>query len=637
MDADSVKSLEDAYQYLEEHVMSDGLVFHPFLKSGQVLNNLYNQRKEDGADPNELSKIHCECTVFMAGYPENPAKGDLFKEIDYDYLKKRVEGAVHPLLKSRYAHLLLHCNIPDKFIYAKIAVQEYLKLVKIYEEKPDGISGTWSTALEWSMKNALILSAQFGIHECQNQVKAEVKRLIFQRVDKEPQYSFLIVTLIKQMLDQKRMFKKDDFVGIDEICISHALVLRKGGKNFPHKAIELYELGQKVERKIGTQKHDWDLYIAETHEELCQAFENNPSVALEECQEALVYYRRLKQSIKIKEMEQKIQELKKKVVIPMHKIEIQDKEYQRQREAYDELVEKLTEGNPEDILKYLSYSSDLILDYDTLMKGASSYLENSVSQKLLNTVLFDQFGNRAQVFETEDEKKALAKNKVYRHLLDNYLYYLLHRIIIESVRKGILTPQIVSNFFQDNSWYGKEFAKYSLTGNTIAFRWLDLIMPAIGAYLSSLKSAIESEERPNLILPLDSLTIKFEGIFRDFCAFNGISPTLQKTGQNKILEQEKNLNNLLYDDYDEVITIFGKSETEFFRFLFVEKYGHNLRNSVAHSLLFEHQYSIYYMNLVFLAILRLSRGNFREEEQGEEDGSGGVEEPDDLRNDSDEQ
>lgn len=628
---ESVKLLEDAYQYLELHAMNDGMIFHPFLNSGRLLNNLYNQRKEEGADAEELSKINCECQVFMMGDPENPTKNTVIKETDYEYLKKRVDDTQNPLLKSRYAHLLVHCDIRDKYVYAQIAVQEYLKLIRIYEEKPEDVPGGWRVAIEWSIKNALELSAKFNLKICQDNVKKEIKKLIFQETDPDSTYSILILDMINLMLEQNMLFKKDDFEGMDEICIRHANILRKSGKNFPRSAIELYEIGQKIEGKLGTKKHDWNLYIAETYEELCQAFEKNPLVALDECQKAKMHYKLAKKSVQEKQIEQKIQELKKEIVIPIHHVEIQDEEHKKYLEASDSFVDKLTEENPEAILEFLIYSPNLILDIDVVMKGVDTYLETSLARHLFNNVLFDQFGNRAQVFNTENEKKVIAKNNLYRLFLRQYPYYLLHKIVIESVKKGKLSPEIISNYLQTHSWYGKSFPKYIPTGESVAFKWLNQIMPAIEAFFSSLSTAIESEEETHFILPIDSLTLKFEGIFRDYCAFNGITPTYQKNGQNDILEQEKNLNNLLYDDYAKVVKIFGQDETEFFKFLFVEKNGHNLRNNIAHSLLFEHQYSIYYMNLVFLAILRLSRGNFREEDY-KEDSTENPDDPDTTNN-----
>ena len=609
MDADAVTSLDDAYQFLEEHAMSDGLVFHPFLECGRVLNALYNQRKDAGADPEELSKINCECQVYMMGYPEKPTKSDVFNETDYSYLKERVMDANNPLLKSRYAHLLLHCNISDKNRYAEIAVREYLKLIKIYEEEPEGIPG-WSSALEWALKNALHLSAQFNLKECKGEVKKEIKRLIFQKSDENPRYSILIMSLIKHMLDQKQIFRKDDFEGIDKICIEQGLILRKSGKNFPRKAIEMYERGQKVENKLGTKEHDWNLFIAETYEELCKAFENNPHVALGECQEAIKHYKLAKNPEKIKELEQKYSELKKRITIPRHQIEIEDENYKKYCEECKVVVPNLIEKEPELIINYLVYSPNVIPDMGEVREGSEVYLRDSISHQLLNTVLVDNHGNTAQTYDTEKEKERYAQNKIYNLVLGNYTYRLVHAIITEAVKNGKLTPQSVCEYLQHSSWLGQPIQYHTPSGDEFEVKWLDLIEPAIYSYFDALQGVVESEKTPNFILSLDSLTLKFEGIFRAFCSMHNISPTKQTTEHGKTLTREKDLNNLLYDDYDEIVKILGVNEIEFFRFIFVEQFGLNLRNNIAHSLLFKEQYSMYFANLVFLAILRISKGMF---------------------------
>jgi len=616
MDKVSVTSLDDAYQFLEEHAMSDGLAFSPFLKCGEVLNALYNFRKDSGADSAELSRINCECQVFFMGYPENSYKSDVFKESDHDYLKERVSDTKNPLLKSRYAHFLTQCNISDRYIYAEIAVQEYLKLIRLYEEKRESNSGSWLTTLEWVVKNVLNLSIQFNMGKYKDEAKTEVKRLISQKSDEDPRYSVLIIYLIRKMLDLKRVFSKNDFEGIDEICIKHGLLLRRSGNNFPRRAIEMYETGRTIESKLGTKKQNWDMHIAETYEELCKTFENNPDVAIGDCQEAMKYYRLAKNPEKLKEMEQKYAELKKKIMIPQHQVEIQDDDYMRYLEQCKKFVQDLVEKEPEHIIECLVYSPNVIPDIKEVKKGSKVYLKESVAHQLFSTVLIDPHGNTAQTYDTEEEKEKYAQNKIYRLVLRNNTYRLAHDIIIEAVKNGKLTPQSVCEYLQNRSWLGQPI-KYHTPSGELEVRWLDLIEPAIYSYFDALQDFIESQKTPNFILTLDSLTLKFEGIFRAFCSLHGISPTKQTTEHGKTLTREKDLNNLLYDDYDEILQILDINEIEYFRFIFVEQFGLNLRNNIAHCLLFKEQYSMYFANMVFLAILRISRGTLSDSNEEE--------------------
>lgn len=239
-----------------------------------------------------------------------------------------------------------------------------------------------------------------------------------------------------------------------------------------------------------------------------------------------------------------------------------------------------------------------------------------MTTQLVNTVLIDAHGNTAQTYDTEEEKEKYAQNKIYRLALENYTYQLVHAIIIEAVKKGKLTPQNVCEYLQHHSWLGQPIPHPTPSGGEIEVKWLDLIEPAIHSYLNALQDFVESEKTPNFILSLDSLTLKFEGIFREFCALHGISRTKQITERGKTLTREKDLNNLLYDDYDEVSKILGVNEIEFFRFVFVEQSGLNLRNNIAHCLLLKEQYSMYFANLVFLAILRISRGMLFDGKEG---------------------
>ncbi|GAG97047.1 unnamed protein product, partial [marine sediment metagenome] len=59
---------------------------------------------------------------------------DEFENETFDYLVERLESTSNLLLKARYSNILW-CSPKKHDRYAKIAVEYYLKLVKIYEER----------------------------------------------------------------------------------------------------------------------------------------------------------------------------------------------------------------------------------------------------------------------------------------------------------------------------------------------------------------------------------------------------------------------------------------------------------------------------------------------------------------------
>jgi hypothetical protein len=115
-----------------------------------------------------------------------------------------------------------------------------------------------------------------------------------------------------------------------------------------------------------------------------------------------------------------------------------------------------------------------------------------------------------------------------------------------------------------------------------------------------------------MVLAIDSLTLKIEGLLRDMCEFSGIATfyqTKDKKGRNIV--REKDLHALLHED--KIKELFDEDDLLFFRFLLVEQAGLNLRHRIAHSLLYFREYSIDLMHLLMLALLRIGKYDFVKE------------------------
>jgi hypothetical protein len=109
----------------------------------------------------------------------------------------------------------------------------------------------------------------------------------------------------------------------------------------------------------------------------------------------------------------------------------------------------------------------------------------------------------------------------------------------------------------------------------------------------------------NYIMPIDSLTLKFEGALRDFAGVIGVSTVL--TGKNNQL-REKYIEELLIDK--QIQKCFDENDALYFNYLFVAKNGLNLRNKVAHSFLKPQHYSHQLIHLLICAFLRLGKYKF---------------------------
>ena len=116
--------------------------------------------------------------------------------------------------------------------------------------------------------------------------------------------------------------------------------------------------------------------------------------------------------------------------------------------------------------------------------------------------------------------------------------------------------------------------------------------------------AIHSKLKTDLfILSIDSLTLKFEGILRDFIRITGGTTIKIKNGiSEEILLEEMLEHKIIKETYEE-------AEIELFKLVFTRK-GINIRNDIAHSFYKTSDYNFKKISLILLCILRISRFEF---------------------------
>jgi len=135
-----------------------------------------------------------------------------------------------------------------------------------------------------------------------------------------------------------------------------------------------------------------------------------------------------------------------------------------------------------------------------------------------------------------------------------------------------------------------------------------LLAPSLLEYFVQMEYWMASGNYPNLVLCIDSLVLKIEGLLRDMCYFKGIATFNSRTdkkGRKRITEKE--LNALLNEK--RIGELFDPDDLLLFKFVLIEKSGYNLRHKIAHSLMLSTEYSIYYAHLLLLILLKLGSFN----------------------------
>jgi hypothetical protein len=619
--------LDSLYKHLEEKALD-------YKFPNQIADLFRNLRdlkhKEKKTDEVEMAQWEIDFFSFMleggearSMFTGTNEKGEVieyptmsrFDEKAYDYLVGRLNKTRNPLLKARYSHILW--ATPKKHArYAQSAVDSYLELIRIYEkmdrEKPEEHFGL--DVLK-SMKNAYALAYQVNYNK--KKIKSELRRLVLKFNFDSSSFFALRANLIELMLSGKKRFKKDDFEGFGNICLKTSRLLTQKGKL--HGTITMLELGEKIDLKLGVTSYDWRRKIAESYEAMTEeAAKRDNLSSMTFCQFALDNYKKIKDQKKIKELEKKYSELKKSMKLAEIKKPVDLSEHFKKCE---EIAEKVAQEDSEKILKLLMLDKALLPKYSDMERIAIEHSKKFVFQHLAPTEVMDRSGHPAEHFSTDEEKKYYGILQQYAFELGLNKMVLINEIFLAAIRNRKLSSDILLQFLNRYSWFGKNISKQLPNGETIEYNWLNLIAPAINEYFRQMDYYLcDHANIPNVVLSVDSLTLKMEGLLRDICQFSGVSTVhFTKDDKGRNIAREKDIHVLLYEE--PIQQLFDEDDLLFFKFLLVEKAGYNLRHKVAHSLMLFQDYNLNYMHLLILALLKLGKYDFFEKVNSTSNGS----------------
>jgi hypothetical protein len=611
-DFDNIDAL---YEYVEDTVLTD----ENFRQTIDLFKKFRDTKREEN-NQTEAERaqweIHCLSFLLREGeigpqWQQTDENGqvfvyphlDLFDERTYEYLIMRLDTTDHPKFKSQYAHILW--GSPKKHgRFAKVAVDSYLEMISIYEQKYDE-GEDCSREISEAVINAYSIARRINYRV--EESKSELKRLI-QKFSSGA--AFFIRDLIQFMLKPKKGFNQDDFEGLENVCWQIAESFTDG-----HTAISFLELGERVDRRLEKQSHNWILRIAQHYETMMKMREADPLVALHFCMEAIGSYKRICDEQKVEELEQRYAELKDSVEFKTSEIEVDLTEIvKNSRKVAKDIIKN---GTSEDIIAYLILDKHLLPTYHDVRKSVEEQVKESPTLHLLSKSISDQSKNTAQHFESEEEKGYFSILESYKSYLELGYIHLINEVLIAAILERKLTIGVLLNFLNKHCWYGKDLIKRLPDGRTSGRNWLNLIAPALNEYFGQVDFhlADPTHNYPNFVLCLDSLTLKIEGLFRDLCQLSGVVTSRQRrdnSGKNVTLE--KDIDALLREEA--VTELFDEDDLLFFKFVLVEKAGYNLRHKIAHSLMSFQDYNWFYMNLMILVLLRLGKYNFAEAEEG---------------------
>jgi hypothetical protein len=172
----------------------------------------------------------------------------------------------------------------------------------------------------------------------------------------------------------------------------------------------------------------------------------------------------------------------------------------------------------------------------------------------------------------------------------------------EGIRRGKLNYENLRQYLLNHSWIG-QFQFNNRSGDRLAFSWLEVIAPALKEFFIQFE-LMQKLGKSNFTMVVDSLTLKFEGIFRNFAQKLGLQTLTTYKNCEPGAVREMYIEDLLKNE--KVQEYFDENDRTFFNYLFLNG-GLNLRNNVAHCFLRPSDYNVTTVLMLFIAILRLSK------------------------------
>ena len=531
---------------------------------------------------------------------------DDYQSAAFEYVKQRAKDTSSPVLKARYNHLLWKSIKGIKNSkYAKAAVDSYVEVVKYYtgllnnsDEEITSQITKWFEALV-----SVVHDSKYRTAEAIDISKG----LLFNNTVNIKFY--IRHSILETMLDFPGVFKKETFENTLSL-FEEDIKLTESGKSDDHLMAKYYlPTAIKIASKIGEDSRKWYTKIGEFYVRTADK-ENDPErnwIKLQFYSSAIQNFRQAGDTAKRQQAEEKYAALKEEVTLPTVEVPYDDDHIKHLNEMEEEIkgkTEILLEQPPDIVYEFITKGSFFPTLQFLRERGG---IKTEPWMQGITTVKFDRNKNIESVSSEDNGEDWMFSYKYYlRHVVNPYLYY----VFIPGIQSGVLTYKNFVSYLSRNTWFGATLTKKDLGGKVIHYNWISMIAPSVVEYFVQMQSSLDSKEyKPNFILSIDSLTTKFEGLFREFC----IRIKTPTSTNNKTTMQELYIHQLL--KHPTIQKSFTEDDRLLFEYLFTKENGLNLRNNIAHCYFDYSDYSYGYFHLLLAALLRLGKYKFNIEQK----------------------
>ena len=412
---------------------------------------------------------------------------------DYkNYINQRFNDASNLILRNMYLIIMLNLKLNHNEI--KLFIDKSLNLLNHY----------LTTETNVELANDLLMVT---FYECMSlrYKKEDIKSLIVKYVKADFNDIFNIKYLIELMLSKRRVFKKDNFEGLEDICWDCAQ------KSRSITIIEFLSLGQKISQKLQSDKYKWFDEIGKTYEDFAEERQDSKRVQIIYFSKAMEYYQKGGNPQRIEEISIKLKKAQKEFEparIPF-KFDVSF----AVNAAITEIYEKIPLDSNE-FLEFLIHDKNefLIPKLEKDDENYNNFVDASPLLAVSGQLKLDNNRNITQTLKTEDERIKDSNNSQYSlsmifqniYLKEMFIYaHDLEIFTYDSVIKYLSTCQKFLNISDGE----KPLLYY--------------FKPIIKEYFKQLEFGLSNEEY-NYVLFIDSIVSKLEYLVRKLCEIYNI-------------------------------------------------------------------------------------------------------------------
>lgn len=490
---------------------------------------------------------------------------------DYkDYIKQRFNDTSNPILRNMYLMIILNLNLDYNEI--RLFIDESLNLLNHH----------LTTETNVELANDLLMTT---FDKCMSlrYKKEDIKSLIVKHVKAEFNEIFNIKHLIELMLSKKKVFKKEDFEVLDDICWDCAQ------KSRSVTIIEFLTLGQKISQKLQSNKYNWFDEIGKTYVDFADEREDSKMVQIIHLSNAMEYYQKGGNTQRIEEVSIKLKKVQKEFEPARIPLEFDV------NGAVNAIITEIYEKIPLDSNKFLEFlihdkNEFLIPKLEKNDENYNNFVDAAPLLAVSGQLKLDNNHNITQTLKNDDEDGRIRDSNNGQYSLSIIFQNIfLKEMFIYTHDLEIFTYDSVIDYLSNC----QKFLNISDGEKPLLYYF----KPIIKEYFKQLELGLSNEEY-NYVLFIDSIVSKLEYLVRKLCEIYNIS-MLKPQGSGTTSEK------LLHDFFNDskFKEVLLENDHDFLKYVLL-KPGLNLRNISAHG--FDlNIYTFDNANLLLLCFFRL--------------------------------